>query len=303
MTVARAYKLFIKDRSAYCSAATLRTYNSHIHIFFIFLEDIYKASVDFLDFKELPDGDNIYSDFIIFLRSGNIKNTTIRSYCRVVKAFLKFCYENDICRDYLKKVKLPRDDSQPKMPLYTDEVILIDSFFDHSDLKCIRNYCIFHLMLDCGLRSQEVCHLKIEELDAARNLLYINNSKGCKSRITLAPDFVFEAVTVYLSLCGRSSGPVFLSLRTDKGITQNTIKQLFQDLKQQTGITRLHAHLLRHTFATSYLMGGGNMEFLRVFLGHTDYSVTQGYMQLAAQLKMLGADIYKLDSLFFTRGY
>lgn len=49
--------------------------------------------------------------------------------------------------------------------------------------------------------------------------------------------------------------------------------------------------------------GGGNLEFLRVFMGHTDYAVTQAYSRMAAEYKMLGADIYRLDDIFFTRGY
>ena len=65
----------------------------------------------------------------------------------------------------------------------------------------------------------------------------------------------------------------------------------------------LHAHLLRHTFATSYLVGGGNLEFLRAFLGHSDYNVTRGYSQLAAECKMLGVNVYHLDPIFFKKGY
>lgn len=94
-----------------------------------------------------------------------------------------------------------------------------------------------------------------------------------------------------------------MSMKDRKPMTSNAIKQLFQDLKVTSGINRVHAHLLRHTFATSYLMGGGNLEFLRVFMGHSDYNVTKTYSQMAAQYKMLGADVYKLDSIFFSRGY
>ncbi len=40
-----------------------------------------------------------------------------------------------------------------------------------------RNYCIFHLMLDCGLRSQEVRHLRYENIDQERNIIHILDSK------------------------------------------------------------------------------------------------------------------------------
>ena len=59
--------------------------------------------------------------------------------------------------------------------------------------------------------------------------------------------------------------------------------------------------LLRHTFATSYIMGGGNLETLRLLLGHFDYSVTRKYLHLAAQYQITGTDIYRLDPIFFKK--
>lgn len=302
MTILRIYDLYEYDRSSYCAPATLKKYKEDIQLFFRFLNVKYHICVDQDGFAALPEDADIYKDYIVHLR-GTVKNSTIRSYCRSVKAFLRYCYEEDLCKDYLKRVKLPKDDAAPKLPLYMDEVKSIDATFDKTTEKGIRNYCIVHLMLDCGLRCQEVVHLKPEHIDQERNILTIMDSKGNKSRFVLIPDFVLEAIAVYRSMRILRTEFLFQSLKKTVPLTNNTIKLLFQDLKQETGIDRLHAHLLRHTFATSYLMGGGNLEFLRVFLGHYDYSVTKVYSSMAAQFKMLGADIYQLDPIFFTRGY
>lgn len=302
MTILRIYDAYEYDRSSYCAPATLKKYKEDIQMFFRFLNEKYHISVSQDGFAALPEDADIYKDYIVHLR-GTVKNSTIRSYCRSVKAFLRYCYEEDLCKDYLKRVKLPRDDAAPKVPLYTDEVKSIDATFDMSEEKGIRNYCIVHLMLDCGLRCQEVIHLKPEHIDAGRNILSIMDSKGNKSRFVLVPDFVLDAMQKYRSTKVFRTEYFFESLKKSEPITGNAIKMMFQDLKAETGINRLHAHLLRHTFATSYLMGGGNLEFLRVFLGHYDYSVTKVYSSMAAQFKMLGADIYQLDPIFFTRGY
>ena len=77
------------------------------------------------------------------------------------------------------------------------------------------------------------------------------------------------------------------------------MKQLFSRLRIKTGIDRLHPHLLRHTFAVSYLIGGGNLEFLRDMLGHSDYSTTRDYVKMANQYRMMDADVYQLDDIFF----
>lgn len=301
MIILQAYDEFLNDRRIYCSPGTIRTYMGHLEKYLEWLHSNYRVT----DFSDLPEKDNIITGYVLYLREQNpdIRNTSIRSYCRSIKAFLRFCYENDYCRDYQKRLKLPRDDAQPKEPLYQDEVQELDACFDTDTVKGARNYCIIHLMLDCGLRSQEVRHLQVEHVQRSRNIILVKDSKGKKSRFSLVPDFVLDAIDHYLDLAGHSSGVIFLGLRDQEPLTQNAIKQLFQDLKSQSGINRLHAHLLRHTFATSYLIGGGNLEFLRVFMGHYDYSVTQTYTQIAAQCKMLGVEIYRLDPIFFTRGY
>lgn len=302
MTILDAYNAFMGDRAVYCSPETLRSYEGHLKIFFGYLEASKGGLISALSFGDFKDA-SIFGGFILHLRGKSVKNVTIRSYCRAVKAFLKFCYNNDMCKDYLKGVKLPPDDSRPKQVLYSDEVIRIDSCFDMATEKGMRNYCMFHLMLDCGLRSQEVRNLRSGCIDRDRNIIRILDSKGCKSRIVLIPDFLINKIDFYLARRARRSDTVFLSLRSDAGLTPDSVKNFFARLKKESGIKRLHAHLLRHTFATSFLIGGGNLEFLRVFMGHSDYNVTRIYSSLAAECKMLGVDVYRLDPIFFKNGY
>lgn len=302
MTIKETYDMFIRNRSVYCSPETLRSYRGHLKVFFDYLEASGGKGIGQLSFDDFKDT-ALFGDFIIYLRQKNMKNVTIRSYCRIAKAYLRYCYQNDLCPDYLKGVRMPPDDSVPKVVLYSDEVKRIDACFDMLTEKGRRNYCIFHLMLDCGLRSQEVRHLHYEDIDRERNIIHILESKGCKSRIALIPDFLIHEIDNYVRLRIRSSDMLFLSLRSSEPITTDAVKHLFTKLKKESGIKRLHAHLLRHTFATSYLIGGGNLEFLRVFMGHSDYNVTKIYSQLAAESKMLGVDVYHLDPIFFKKGY
>lgn len=302
MTIKETYDMFIRNRSVYCSPETLRSYKGHLKVFFDFLEASGGKSIAQLSFDDFNDA-ALFGDFIIYLRGKNVKNVTIRSYCRIAKAYLRYCYQNDLCPDYLKGVRMPPDDSVPKVVLYSDEVKKIDACFDMLTEKGRRNYCMFHLMLDCGLRSQEVRNLHYEDIDRERNIIHILESKGCKSRIALIPDFLIQEIDKYVRLRYHSSDMLFLSLRTNEPVTADALKHLFTKLKKESGIKRLHAHLLRHTFATSYLIGGGNLEFLRVFMGHSDYNVTKIYSQLAAESKMLGVDVYHLDPIFFKKGY
>lgn len=298
--MAEAVDRFMRDRASYCADKTLQIYASHLEVFYHFLEKLGGASLQNLTFDDFGDV-NILQEYILYLRRDyhDITNTTIRSYVRPVKALLRYCYESDICMDYLKGVKLPKDDAVPPVPLLQEEVARLDAVFCMDSVSGLRNFCIVHLMLDCGLRSQEVLHLQVHDVDAAHHLLHIRVSKECKSRITIIPDFLVQRIQEYLHMSGHDSGYVFWAVGSSEPMTHNAIKQLFFKLKKQTGIVRLHAHLLRHTFGTSYLVYGGNLEFLRVFMGHSDYIVTKHYVSLAAQYKMLGVNVYHLDDIFF----
>ena len=76
---------------------------------------------------------------------------------------------------------------------------------------------------------------------------------------------------------------------------------IFRRLKNITGISRIHPHLLRHTFATAFVLQGGDLESLRLLLGHEDIQTTSIYLHLANKYKILDADIYKLDDIFFKK--
>lgn len=97
--------------------------------------------------------------------------------------------------------------------------------------------------------------------------------------------------------------PLLYQKNSLEPLTGRTIIQLFARLKKQSGVERVHAHLCRHTFATSYIMGGGNLELLRMLLGHYDYSITQNYLHIANQFLLMDADIYRLDKVFFKSLY
>lgn len=56
---------------------------------------------------------------------------------------------------------------------------------------------------------------------------------------------------------------------------------------------RIYPHLLRHTFETNYLLDGGDLETLRIYMGHTDISTTQKYLHIAEQIKILQQKHFK----------
>lgn len=240
------------------------------------------------------------------LRNRGVKNTTVNTYTRGLRAFAHWCVDNNyINKSFCDGIKRLRDDSAQVYPLTHKQVDNIDRYFNKSPFDepdCnfmtymqMRNFILFHMMLDCGLRRQEVINLNIEDIQD--NCLVINNSKFNKSRIVPLPSCLHDYIIAYINIERRQNGPVLLSM-DGKRISADAIRKIFYNIKKELGI-KAHPHLLRHTFATSYIAGGGNMEFLRVILGHASYNITQRYLHIAAQCMISYIDIYKLDKCFF----
>jgi integrase/recombinase XerD len=60
------------------------------------------------------------------------------------------------------------------------------------------------------------------------------------------------------------------------------MQQVLNRLKKRAGITgRCSPHSLRHTFARSYLVNGGDVFSLQQILGHTTLDMVKRYVSLA----------------------
>lgn len=294
-----AINKYINLHRAVSSARTVEYYED---ILSMFQEYIYSRQIAYIS-------DITQDDFIAYvqqLRLKVVKNTTINTYTRGIRAFANWCVSNDYCyKSFCQGVKKLRDDSKQIYPLTSKQAEAIDGYmgllpFDvpeciNMDYLQLRNYILFHLMLDCGLRRQEVIALDIN--DVQHNCLVINNSKFNKSRIVPLPEQLHDYIRAYINLERRTAGPVLLG-RYGGRITADCIRKVFYNISHDTNI-HVHPHMLRHTFATSYIAGGGNLEFLRVILGHASYNITQHYLHLAAQCTISDIDIYRLDKCFF----
>ena len=64
-------------------------------------------------------------------------------------------------------------------------------------------------------------------------------------------------------------------------MTAQSLMQTIKRLGVRAGVTRVHAHLFRHTFAVKWRRNKGDVFALQAVLGHEDLSVTRMYIQLA----------------------
>jgi len=148
-----------------------------------------------------------------------------------------------------------------------------------------RNQTIFMLMLDTGLRMGELINLKMDNIHMNEGLLKVIG-KGKKERIVPMGSNAQRALQKYLfryrpKPSGTSIENVFLSM-VGMPLTENSVKLIFARLAKKSGVYRLHAHLCRHTFATRFLVNGGDVFTLQQILGHSTLEMVRHYVNLAS---------------------
>ena len=240
--------------------------------------------IKFLDNNTIED--NTFYDYQLWLSaSHNIKKISIQTYARATKVFLRWLVKNNYIDIDLKKIQLLKAERGIIFPLQNQEISLLLNSFG-SDVLGERNKLICMLMLDCGLRRGEIPKIKKSDIYYDSNSILIHG-KGSKERMVTFGNTVMEQMHLYDTKNCENSTEYFFTTIKNTPLTKNAIKIMFTKLQKITGLERIYPHLLRHTFATNYLLDGGNLETLRIIMGHNSISTTQKYLHIAEQIKIL----------------
>lgn len=245
-------------------------YSGSIGIFVRYIGE----NTDLEDIK-LPTLRNYYN----YLVDRKLSSNTIQTYIRALRTFLTWCYEQDYMSINLpEKFKLPKAQRKEIDVLTDAEVKTLFSLFNTKYLIHLRNYCMCALMIDSGLRMNEVVTLRCSLLKLTEGYCIVDG-KGNKQRVVPLGINTRRMLMRYLARRPAIADTDYVFLMSNlKPISISTVKQLFRKLKKKSGISRLRAHLLRHTFATRYLEYGGDMYALQQILGHTSLEMVKRYV-------------------------
>lgn len=307
-----AFEYFLLDRESFCSDDTIKNYRNSVRYFLEYMEQARGVPADVIELRSITTND--LRNYVVYLRhkplnfghpfkfaddAARLSKRSIRNYSVDLKTFLSFLISEGFIDDILKGFRLIKAEKKVVIPLTASEVEEIDSLFSIKSSYGCRDLCIIHLMLDAGLRFNEVCELRVDHVLFDNRQIFVKYGKGDKERVVPMGTTLKKYLWSWMYMHRKyTEHDYFITMVDGSPLSDSSIKSLFARIRRKTGITRLKPHLLRHTFATSYIVGGGSVELLRILMGHSSIATTQGYLHVAAVYDMQG-DIYELDSIFF----
>ena len=168
----------------------------------------------------------------------------------------------------------PRIRRQIPTILSKDQVKLFFSNFDG------KYKLFFELMYYGGLRIGEVASLRREYV---RDEALVVRGKGDKQRYTYLPDDVYRRLLTHMHE-NTESDYVFYgdsaNACKNQPITLVTARETFNSVRDRLGL-KIRPHNLRHTSATHFHEGVGDLASTQKFLGHSRPETTMIYVQIA----------------------
>jgi site-specific recombinase XerD len=214
--------------------------------------------------------------------------STVHTLFRCLRAFSNFCVAEGLLDETpLKNIKPPRVPNDQVQPLSPEQVqALVDAA--RRSRAPERDVALVLLLVDTGLRVSEACSLTVADVDRGSGELVVLGKGGKKRRVYMGLA-ARRALWRYLEADRRQAlgeEPLFVSVgghQAGAALRSNGVFQIIQRLGQAARLSgvRCSPHTLRHTFAVSFLRGGGNLLELQQLMGHTDLTMVRQYVQLA----------------------
>ena len=162
-------------------------------------------------------------------------------------------------------------------------------------------HTVLGLLAATGLRIGEALGLRVDDVDADRDVLMITARKSAERLVPLHPTTT-AALEQYLTLPARTAthpdphGPVFVTAH-GTGYAYVSFLKLFTRVREAADLTprgraRPRPHDLRHTFATAHMTAAyarrGDpdrvLSLLATWLGHSDAAHTYWYLTATGEL-------------------
>lgn len=246
-----------------------------------------KKFTDYLEIEGWNPSDLTYQHIQTFVASLYDIGITARSVARILSGVRNFCrylvLDEFIEADPTELVESPKIGSHLPSVLTAEEVDLIKEAADFTE-ENLRNKAIIETLFSCGLRVSELCKLKIQ--DISEDDMYIRVvGKGRKMRLVPISETAINDIKEYLVNARITPAKghedyTFLS-RRGKSISRNMVFMIVKQLTALAGIDKdVSPHTLRHSFATSLLEGGANLQAIQLMLGHEDIATTEIYTHI-----------------------
>jgi len=223
--------------------------------------------------------------WLVSLLDNSLNTKTINRKITTLKSFYKFLLRQNVIHEnpMLKVVSPKNAKTLPSFIKENDMDRLIEEVKFDKSFQGYRDKLIIQLLYSTGIRLSELINLQL--IDVNLGIMSIKVlGKRKKERLIPVSIFLIDVIRNYLPLRNQllselNSDCTYLII-TNKG-KQSYPKLVYRVVNKYLSyvstISKKGPHTLRHSFATSMLNNGADLNAIKELLGHANLTATQIY--------------------------
>lgn len=212
------------------------------------------------------------------------KPSSAETRYRGCQAFFKWAVEDgEITASPMARMKRPTVPDEPPAMLSDDELRRLLKTCEGKDYFARRDMAILRLFIDTGMRRSELADLKVADVDLEHNIAGVVG-KFRRPRACPFGRKTAQAIDRYLRSRAqhRHAGLDGLWLGPQGPLTDSAVDLMIRRRAKEAGLEGVHAHLMRHGFAHTWLAQGGQEQDLMMLAGWRSRTMIGRYGASAA---------------------
>jgi integrase/recombinase XerC len=261
-----------------------KNYSSHtVEAYKNDLEQFKEFICEKIDFNPLEIDTKIVRRWIVSLMEEGYSPVSVNRKLSAVKSFFKYlCKKKQLSANPVKKVMGPKINHT--LPYFVKDKEMDQLFVEletDDTFEGKRDKAILDVFYSTGMRCSELTGLKEEDIDFESLLIKVT---GKRNKQRLIPFSIQLQTTLQIYRTAKdekvqdTSEKIFFVRKDGRPLSKSIVYAIVKKrLSEVPNLSKKSPHVLRHTFATSMLNNGADLNAVKELLGHASLSSTEVY--------------------------
>ena len=277
------------------SKNTILSYRDALKLFIVFLTE--KKGIQLSRFTMSGFNRTLVVEFLEWCRMRGASVSTANQRLAALKSFASYAQIERI--DYMaplqdvQAVRSRRAEGKEISFLNVEQMTLLINRPDVNTRNGLRHRAALTLLYDSGCRVQELCDIRLSDVNTGSNPAVKLHGKGGKYRTVVISEGTGNLLKEYISRQrnGALQDQPLIVNRNGRKLSRDGIQYMIDKYVRDIHAENIafpdhvHCHQFRHSKAMHMLAAGINIVYIRDFLGHEDISTTQIYSRADNRLK------------------